>query len=190
MSSAKSGSSQAASRYAKALFELAKEANLEAVEKDLLALKALIGSNKSLETVMHSPLISRAEKEKALVELLKKAGSQPLTQQFVAVLARNNRLPLANQIVSAFLSLLRTHRNQVVAEVISAAPLDQAQIDSISASLSGALGKEVSINVVVDKEILGGLKIKIGSEMLDNSLKSKLDRLEQAADSAGLAQVA
>lgn len=190
MSSTKSGSSQVAIRYAKALFDLAKEDDINAVEKDLLALEALLTQSESINILVNSPVISRAEKEKAFLAVLEKIGSQKITRNFISVLARNNRLPYAQEIIAAFISRLMAERGEVVAEVISAAPVQGEYLASISKALAEALGKKVKINVTVDKKLLGGLIVKVGSVMLDNSLKSKLDRLEQVGEGVTLLHAA
>lgn len=186
MSVSKSGS-QAANRYAKALFELAKEAGVEVVEKDLLALQALVGSNEALGLLMETPLISREKKEKVLSAILEKAGAQEISRRFVACLARNNRLPIIHAIIHAFVEKVMLHKNEVVAEVTSAAPLQSDSLVAISDTLTEALGKKVKLNVKVERKLLGGLVIKVGSVMLDNSLKSKLDRLAQTSNNASFA---
>lgn len=190
MSSSKSGNSQAAKRYAKALFELALESDVAAIEKDLVAFSGLVAGSNPLDTLIHSPVISREEKEKALSAILEKAGSHKLIRQFVAVLARNNRLPLLSSVIEAFLDQLRAYRKELVAEVTAATPLQAESITAISKALTEALGKKVNVTVVVDKEILGGMIVKIGSVMLDNSLKSKLDRLGRIGDNVTLSQAA
>lgn len=190
MSSSKSGQSQAARRYAKALFELAIKEDVAAVEKDLVAFDDVVKKNNDLTTLMNSPAISRESKEKALVAVLEKMGSHKLTQHFIAILARNNRLPLIHVVVSAFLDKLMAHRGEIVAEVTSAFPLQGEQLTSISKTLTQVLGKNVKVQVTVDKKVLGGLMIKIGSLVLDNSLKSKLDRLGRVGENVTLAQAA
>lgn len=190
MSSSKSGNSQAAIRYAKAVFELANEAGGDAIEKDLVTFKQYIESTKDLKLLINSPLISREEKEKALTVILEKAGSQTVTKNFVRILARNNRLPLINDIIDAFLVMSMQHRGEVVADVTSAVPLQGEYLAAITKALSEALGKKVKVNVIVDKKVLGGLVIKVGSIMLDNSLKGKLDRLAHIGDDADLSYAA
>lgn len=190
MSSSKSGNSQIAIRYAKALIELAKEGGLEAIEKDVLAIRGLLEVSDALKTLIQSPLVSRESKEKAFTAVLDQAGSQVLTKRFVAILARNNRLPYIEAIITAFLGELMDIRGEVVAEVVSATPLQGEHLAAITEILTKTLGKKVKVKVVVDKKVLGGLVVKVGSVMLDNSLKSKLDRLGQISSSAVLARAA
>ena len=177
-----SSNSRLAMRYAKALFEMATEQNVLAViEKDCLALKECILSSKDLDTLLHTPLLSRKDKAEALAAILDKAGSHTLTKQYILVLAKNNRLAILANIIEAFSQLLAEERGEITAEVVSAVPLQASQVSAIVSALIAARAKKVKINPVVDQAILGGLVVNVGSYMLDSSLKSKLDKLKTDA---------
>ncbi len=170
-----------AGRYATALYELADEAKaLDAVAGDLKTLKALIGDSADLRRLISSPLIPRAEQSKAALALVEKAGLSDITRRFVGIVARNRRLPSLVSIIDGFTSLLAAHRGEIVAEVTSAKPLSQPQAAAVGDALRAAVGKKVSVALNVDPRLLGGLKVKVGSRLIDASLASKLQRLQLA----------
>lgn len=184
MSASLSASSALAKRYAKALFDLALEANLvEKVEKDLLQLRAELAASEALRKVLQSPLIDRTEKSAVLQELIEKS-SQGLTQKFIALLGRNNRFSALAAIIDAFVTLFSEHRGEVLAEVTSSVALSEQQLSLLRSSLKKVLGREVKIKTSVDNAILGGLKVRIGSKLFDASLLSKLERLRLASQHA------
>lgn len=176
---ASASSSLAAERYAQALFELAKdESSLDTVANDLAALVALIGENKDLARLVNSPVIGREQKAAAMAEILEKAGAAQLVRNFVGLAARNRRLFLLPQIGKAFSQLLAKHRGEISAEVKTAHPLTDAQLADLKATLKSAYGKDPLLNVTVDPALLAGLVVKVGSRMIDSSLKTKLNALK------------
>jgi F-type H+-transporting ATPase subunit delta len=165
-------------RYAVALFELAlEEKALEAVEKDLAALKGLLVESADLRALVTSPLYGRAEQAKGIAAVAAVAKLSSLTGKFLGVLAANRRLDTLRATVATFEKLLANHRGEVGAEVVSAHALTKAQLTALAKKLKAAVGRDVTIDASVDETLLGGLRVKVGSRMVDSSLKTKLDNL-------------
>lgn len=170
-----------AGRYATALYELADEAKaLDTVATDLKTLKSLISESADLRRLISSPLIPRDQQAKAALALVEKAGLSDISRRFVGTVARNRRLASLASIIDGFTALLAAHRGEVTAEVTSARKLSQPQADAVSEALRTAVGKKVSVQLNVDPQLLGGLKVKVGSRLIDASLASKLQRLQLA----------
>ena len=164
------GISGLAARYAKALFELAKEkTEIDSTEEDLIALGAMLDGSSELNRLILSPVMSRVEQG---------AGLGGLTKNFIGLLARNRRLFVLRQIIQSFLDLCASDRENVMAEVISATPLNGSQVSAIANQLSRSVGKNAVVQSRVDEDLLGGLIVKMGSRMVDNSLRSKLERMK------------
>ncbi len=179
MAAETTGLSEIAGRYAHALYELAEEGReLDAVAGDLRALKGMIESSQDLRRLTRSPLISRRDQAKAMAALLAQAGLGGTVRHFVGVTAQNRRLFLLPAMIDAFLATLAARRGEVTAEVASAAPLAAAQVDALKAQLAKVVGKSVNLLLKVEPALLGGLVVKVGSRMVDSSLKSKLQRLQ------------
>ncbi len=171
--------SLAAERYAQALFELAKdEGSLAVVAADLGAIVKLIDESKDFARLVNSPVISRDQKSAAMAEILEKAGAVQLTRNFIGLTAQNRRLFLLPHIGRAFSRLLAKHRGEINADVKTAHPLNDAQLADLKATLKAAYGKEPLLNVTVDPSLLAGLVVKVGSKMIDSSLKTKLNALK------------
>lgn len=175
-----------AERYAGALFDLARErGNVETVERTLDRFLGMIRDSAELRRLVRSPLFSSAEQQAGLDAILKRAGIDGLVRDFLLVLARNRRLFAIENIVKAFKALGSRERGEVEAEVTSAIPLTNAQRESLADTLRQRLGKSAKLRVSVDPTLLGGLVIKIGSQMIDTSLRTKLKNLEIAMKEAG-----
>jgi F-type H+-transporting ATPase subunit delta len=175
-----------AERYATALYELAHDARqLDEVAADLKQLKALIADSGDLQRLIGSPLIPRAEQAKAMAAIVGKAGVGDLARRFVGMVARNRRLFALPQIIAAFHAMLAERRGETTAEVTSAKPLSAAQVDAIGNALRGTAGRKVQVDVKVDPKLLGGLKVKVGSRLIDASLATKLQRLQLAMKGLG-----
>ncbi len=186
MASTETGSSGLASRYATALFELADEAKaLDAVADDLRALKALLADSPALTRLVRSPVLSRDEQGRAIEAVLEKAGAAPLTRQFVGVAAANRRLFALPGMIDAYLAELARRRGEMTAEVTSAHALTDGQTKALTDQLKKAVGAKVSVNVSVDPSLLGGLVVKVGSRMIDSSLRTKLSKLQLAMKGVG-----
>lgn len=170
-----------AGRYATALYELADESKaLDQVATDLAKLKAAITETADLQRLIASPLVPRDQQAKAVLALVQKMGLGDLTRRFVGTVARNRRLFQLPAIIDGYSALLAEHRGEVTATVTSAKPLSAPQTESVSAALRAAVGRKVAVSVNVDPKLLGGLKVKVGSRLIDASLASKLQRLQLA----------
>jgi len=170
-----------AGRYAAALFELAKEERqLEPVERDVTAFQGMLDASADLRRLVRSPIISADDQEKALGAVLGKAGISGLTANFLKLIARNRRLFAAADMLKAFRALLARERGEVSADVTSAHPLTPEQTQLLSDTLRTSIGKNVRIDTRVDPGLLGGLIVKVGSRMIDSSLRTKLNNLKVA----------
>jgi F-type H+-transporting ATPase subunit delta len=170
-----------AGRYASALFELAKEeGRLEAVERDVSAFQAMLGASEDLRRLVRSPVISAEDQTRALAALLGKAGIAGLTANFVQLIARKRRLFALADMLKAFRALAARERGEVNADVASAHPLTPEQMQLLSDTLRTSIGKNVRIDTHVDPNLLGGLVVKVGSRMIDSSLRTKLNNLKVA----------
>jgi len=175
-----------AGRYALALLDLADEdKSLDAVADDLRALRGIIGESEELRRVLRSPMFSREQQAGALAAILEKAELGETVRRFVQVLARNRRLFALPQIIDAYLSELARRRGEVTAHVTSAVALSEDQRQALVESLKSSAGGKVQVDVKVDDSLIGGLIVKVGSRMIDNSLRSKLQRLQLAMKGTG-----
>ena len=180
------GVSGLAGRYASALFDLADQGKaLDSLAEELLALKAIIEESEDLRRLIHSPLYGRDQQSKAMASILEKAGASDLCRRFVLVVAHNRRLFVLTRIIDAYLAELARRRGEVTAEVTAARELSKAQRDSLTDSLRKVVGAKVQVDLKVDRGLIGGLIVKVGSRMVDTSLRSKLERLELAMKGTG-----
>ena len=165
-------------RYAVALFELAlEEKALEAIESDMVGVKAQLLESADLQRLVASPLYSRDDQLKGVAAVAEAAKMSALTVKFLGVLAANRRLDALAAIINAFEMLVAFHRGEVSAEVVSAHALSDSQLKALKKQLKAAVGRDVTIDASVDEALLGGLRVKVGSRMVDSSLKTKLDNL-------------
>ena len=180
------GFSDLAKRYAAALFELAEEAKaIDAVEADLRSLKEMLGESDDLRHVVRSPVMTRADQSKAMAALLDAAKAHEITQKFVGVVAANRRLYALQSIIDTFLADLADRRGEMTAAVTSAVKLSDEQLNSLTDTLKQTFGAKVSVNPTVDPAILGGLIVQVGSKLVDDSIRSKLQRLQLAMKGGG-----
>ncbi len=170
-----------AGRYATALFELARdEDQLDQVLNELNGFKSLLKEHEDLDQALKSPAYSLGEKQNVLTQVLKQVAVAGLTANFLALVAKNNRLSVVHDMVSALNILMAKHKGEVSAQVTSASELSQAHKDALAKTLKSTIGQDVKIDTIVDPELLGGLIIKVGSKMIDNSLRTKLNNLRVA----------
>lgn len=175
-----------ADRYAAALFELAEQQNaLEPVAADLKALRGMAADSEDLVRLLRSPVIGRDAQVKAMTALAEKAGFNPLTGRFLGLVARNGRLFAVLGMIDAYLALLSTKRGEVTANVLSAAPLTDKQLAALNDTLKAAVGGNIAVDVRVDPSLLGGLIVQVGSRMIDNSLRTKLQHLQLVMKGVG-----
>jgi F-type H+-transporting ATPase subunit delta len=170
-----------AGRYAIALFELANEQKqLDAVGESLAALKQALAESSDFRALTTSPLIGRDQAMKAVAATASAMKLDPITANFLGVLARNRRLAQLGNVIRAFNLLAARHRGEINAEVTSAHKLDDGQVDAIRKNLRTRYGADIALDLNVDPAILGGLVVKIGSRMIDGSIRTKLNTLAQA----------
>ena len=174
-----------AGRYATALFELARESNaIEAIQRDLNAFDALIADNPDLQRLVRSPVFGADEQEKALAAVLEKAGISATAANFLRVVTSNRRLFAVRDMIRGFNKLVAAHKGEVTAQVTVAEALNDARMNDIRAALREVTGKDVQVDVAVDPSIIGGLKVKLGSRMVDASLRTKLNSIKIAMKEA------
>ncbi|MGN6486257.1 MAG: F0F1 ATP synthase subunit delta [Devosia sp.] len=177
---------QIARPYASALFDLAKADNsVAAVEQGLEQLVALAHESPDFSRFLRSPVINTEEKAVAIGALLERAKPHTTVGNFVRVVARNGRLFALPAIVSAFKQRAAESRGEVTADVTSAAPLTAAQVATLADTLKAKIGKSVTLNQHVDPSLIGGLVVKVGSQMIDSSLKTKLTAMKIAMKEVG-----
>jgi F-type H+-transporting ATPase subunit delta len=170
-----------AGRYATALFELARdERQLEAVGASLNTVRRSLAESDDLRALTTSPLIGREDALSAVRATAEAMQLDPVTTNFLGVLAQNRRLGQLPQVIRNFNLLAAFHRGETTAEVTSAHPLDDDQIASLKTNLKSRVGRDVSVDLTVDPAILGGLVVKIGSQMIDGSIRTKLNTLALA----------
>lgn len=180
------GVSGLAERYAAALFELADERHaLDEVAGNLRELRAMLAESGDLMRLVRSPVLSRAEQGKAIEALAERASLSKLTCDFLAIVARNRRLFAVPAMIEAYLAKLAERRGEVTAEVTAAQALSEAQQNSLIDQLRRVVGSRVAIDVKVDPSLLGGMIVKIGSRMVDGSLKGQLQRLQLSMKGIG-----
>ena len=177
-----SGATGLAGRYASALYALAVESKkIDAIHADLIALAGFVAEHQYLKKLVESPILSRHEQQAAITAILEKAGADALTVKFVGTLAANGRLQALLRVTHAFLEEHAQRRGQMSAEVISAVPLDDSRKASVEKTVARLAGSDkLSLSMRVDPSLIGGLVVRIGSRMVDTSIKTKLSRLETA----------
>ncbi len=172
------------SRYATALIELAEESSLmDKIEKDLNELSMMVGSSADLAALIVSPALGVNQQEAAMIALADKAGFQNMTKSFIGVLVRNRRLNALVSVIDAVNDELSVRRGEVVAEVQTAQKLSDAQAKALQEALSSSIGRSVQLNARVEPSILGGMIVTVGSQMIDDSVARKLERLKGAMSS-------
>ena len=183
--------SSVAQRYAGSLFDLASDANcVEAVEKELSSFADMIANSKDLQLLIESPAFSAEQQLAAIDSIAKKAGldgvgPKGLTGNFLRVIAEHRRLNKLPEIINGFHILAARARGEVSAEVISAIALTSAQEKELKAVLGQVVGKDVALHVAIDPAILGGLVVRVGSQQIDTSLRTKLSSLKLALKEVG-----
>lgn len=186
LASEATGVSGLAERYAAALFDLADERRiLDGVASDLRQLRAMLQASSDLTRLIRSPVLSRDQQGAAMAVVAERAELSPLVRDFLAVVARNRRLFAVPAMIEAFLTKLAARRGEVNAQVTAAQPLTEAQIAALNEQLRRSIGSRVSVDVQVDPGLIGGMIVKVGSRMVDGSVRSKLQRLQIAMKSTG-----
>ena len=170
-----------AGRYASALFDLARDQKqIDSVGRSLDALHQALVDSKDFAELVESPLVSRDEAGKAMAAIAPQLGLDPITANFVGVLARNGRKSQLQPVIRAFRRLSAEHRGETIAEVVTARPLNDDQVGQLKQQLRTRAGRDVNIDASVDPDILGGIVVKLGSQRIDASIRTKLNRLASA----------
>ena len=168
-------------RYAKALFELAAETKaIDKVGASLAGLSAALAASPEFVALTVNPLLSRETAANSIAAVAKSMKLDALTTKFLGVLAQNRRLGELTDIIRAFEALASADRGEATADVTSAHPLDVTQVNALKAKLKAKVGRDVAIKQTVDSSLLGGLIVKIGSQMIDSSIKTRLNTLATA----------
>lgn len=180
----KQSSGAAALRYATALVDIAQDSKkIDAVEQDLNDLESMVRGSCDLQRLIASPLISRTQQQNAMQDIAAKAKFQDITSNFLALLAQNRRLGMLHGIINAVRMEMSKRRGEVSAQIQSAFKLTPAQEKALQESLAKAVGQAVAINVEVKPDLIGGMVVTVGSQMIDDSVKRKLERLKIAMKS-------
>lgn len=177
MASKNASSAGIAQRYAGALYELANPQWLDTVAGDLKTFEEALAAVPELKRMTNSPLLPRATQEKAVLAVMANLGIGDLVRRFVGTLARNRRLADFPAIARQYRALVAEARGETVAEVVSAVALSPARIAELETKLRAAAGRKVTLDLKVDPKLLGGLKVKVGSRLVDASLQGQLKRL-------------
>jgi F-type H+-transporting ATPase subunit delta len=184
LASETTGVSGLAERYAAALFDLADERRaLDEVAADLRQLRAMLAASSDFSRLIRSPVLSRDVQARAIGVLAASAEFSSVVRDFLAVVARNRRLFAIPAMIEAFLAKLAARRGEVSAQVTAAQALSEAQLRALDEQLRRSIGSKVSVDVRVDPELIGGMIVKVGSRMVDGSVKSRLQRLQLAMKS-------
>jgi F-type H+-transporting ATPase subunit delta len=179
-------SSGIASRYATAIFEISKESNsLETLEANVTDLAAALGASTDLNALIGSPVLSRDDQAKAIAAVADKMSLADVMKNGLAVMAEKRRLFVLPALLNELSALIAEEKGEVTAEVASAKALTKAQSEKLAKSLAARVGKDVKINATVDEDLIGGLVVKVGSKMIDTSIRSKLNSLQNAMKEVG-----
>lgn len=173
-----SGVSGIAERYARALYELADESKaLDGIADDLRALRRLVAGSADLLRFLRSPLIDRKAQTAGMLEVLKAAGARDLVRRFIGVVGQNRRLFVLPAMIDAFLRELARRRGEITAELATARPLTAEQSAKLAEALRRAVGQKVNIETTVEPDLIGGLVLRVGSRMVDTSIRTQLQKL-------------
>jgi len=173
-------------RYATALFELARDERcIDTVKADLDGFEVMLTENPDLMRLVRSPVFSAEEQLRALTAVLGRAGISGVTANFLKVLTANRRLFAVADVIRAFTALVAKFRGEATADVTVAESLSDRNLDALKTALKSVTGKDVALNVKVDPSIIGGLVVKLGSRMVDSSLRTKLNSIKHAMKEAG-----
>jgi len=173
-------------RYATALFELARdEKSIDAVKADLDEFATMLAESDDLKRLVRSPVFAADTQLKALSAVLDTASISGVSANFLKVLTNNRRLFAVSEVIRAFNALVAKFKGEASADVTVAEPLSDKNLDALKTALKSVTGKDVALNVKVDPSIIGGLVLKLGSRMIDSSLRTKLNSIKHAMKEAG-----
>jgi F-type H+-transporting ATPase subunit delta len=179
-------STSIAGRYATAVFEIAKDADdVATIENDIDALRAALAESSDFRDLIFSPIYSREQQEAAISALAAKMGVSQTTANTLALMAQKRRLFVLPQLLTQLKAIIAAEKNEVTADIVSAQPLSDAQASKLAEMLTASTGKTVTLNTSVDTGLVGGLVVKVGSRMIDTSIRSKLNSLQNAMKEVG-----
>jgi F-type H+-transporting ATPase subunit delta len=174
-----------AGRYATALFDLARETNaIDAAKADLARFDALVAESADLARLVRSPVFSADEQQQALSAVLDRAGIGGLAAKFLKLVASNRRLFAVRDMVRGYRELVARHKGEATAEITVAEPLKDEHLAALKSALKSVSGKDVDLAIKIDPAIIGGLVVKLGSRMVDTSLRTKLNAIRHAMKEA------
>ncbi|MGB7243979.1 MAG: F0F1 ATP synthase subunit delta [Sulfitobacter sp.] len=186
MSEPASISTSIAARYATAVYDLAKDAKkVKAVETDLDVISTSLAQSEDFQALIHSPIYTRDEQAGAIGALSKAMKLSPLMTNTLALMAQKRRLFVLPHLVATLRDIIAKDKGEVTADVISAKTLTKTQADKLAKSLKATTGKTVTLNATVDETLIGGLVVKVGSHMIDTSIRAKLNSLQNAMKEVG-----
>jgi F-type H+-transporting ATPase subunit delta len=186
MSSSASLTSGVAGRYATALFEIARDGKLlDEVERDIAEVEDAFRTSADFRTILASPVHTREEQGKAIAALAAAMGLGPTVTNTLGLMAANRRLFVVPGLLAQVKALIAAERGEVTAEVTTAKPLTKAQAEELAATLKKSVGKDVKIDARVDESLIGGMVVKVGSQMIDSSIRSKLAHLQNVLKEVG-----
>lgn len=179
-------STSIAARYATAVYDIAKDGdNVKALEADLDALQAAMNDSEDFRTLIHSPIYTREEQAGAISAIAAKMNLTDTVANTLALMAQKRRLFVVPQLLSTLRDIIATEKGEVTAEVVSARALTKAQSEKLARTLKASTGKDVTLNATVDESLIGGLVVKVGSRMIDTSIRAKLNSLQNAMKEVG-----
>ena len=180
MSTNKSFSTETSERYSRALFEVAQEASeLEKIENDIKNFASLLNNSLEIKNFIHNPTQSKENQNNALKLLAEKLNFSKNLKNFMFLLIEKRRIFFVEKIIDSFLKLCAQKRGEVKASLISSKELSKTELDAISKDLSTTMGSSIIFDFKVDEELIGGLKLQLGSLMVDTSIKNKLKKYER-----------
>ena len=186
MSEPASISTGIAQRYASAVYDLAREADkVSAIENDLDALETATSESADFRSLIHSPIYSRDDQARAVTVLAEKMGLSEIMSNTLTLLAQKRRLFVLPQLTQSLRDTISAEKGEMTAEVISAKALTKTQSDKLVKSLNASTGKDVKLKTTVDESLIGGLVVKVGSKMIDTSIRSKLNSLQNVMKEVG-----
>ena len=186
MANTASISANIAGRYAQALFDLVSEQGaIDALAPQVQALDAALRDSADLRTLIGSPLYSRDQQGAAIGSIAERMGLMPVLANTLRLMAQNRRLFALPQLVDRLTALVADARGEVTADVVAAAPLNAEQERRLTETLAQKSGKIVKLNTRVDEGLIGGMIVKLGSQMIDSSIRSKLASLQNVMKEVG-----
>ncbi len=186
MSEPASISTGIAQRYASAVYEIAKDSNsVAAIESDLDAISGALNDSADFGALINSPIYTRDQQGAAITAIAKKMGLSDTTTNTLALMASKRRLFVLPALVKTLRDLIAEEKGEVTAEVVSAKALTKTQSEKLAKSLKATTGKDVTLQATVDESLIGGLIVKVGSQMIDTSIRSKLNSLQNAMKEVG-----